>query len=139
MENTNSIGQFGLPIVVRFKDGHVMKCFTKDFYPNKDNFHITSEDGVTHILKISELKAIFFVKSLKGDKYRRDKNRFSVTSKVAGKKVGIKFKDGEKLVGTALNYNTKNKGFFVTPADEESNNEKVFIISNAVEKIVFVP
>jgi len=134
----DEIMDMGIPIVVRYKDGNMIKCFTKDFYPTKDRFHITSESGVTHIIKLNDLKAIFFVKDLLGDRYHIERRKFNSDTKVLGRKVGIKFKDGEMLVGSAFNYSEKNKGFFLTPADQGSNNKRIFIISDAVEKIIFL-
>jgi len=128
----------GIPIVVRYRDGHMIKCFTKDFYPTKDRFHITSESGITHIIKLNELKAIFFVKDFQGDRNHVERRKFDPKTKILGRKVGIKFKDGEMIVGSAFSYNEKNKGFFLTPADSESNNKRIFIISDAVEKIIFL-
>lgn len=138
MREKNEAINIGIPIVVRYRDGHMIKCFTKDFYPTKDRFHITSESGITHIIKLNELKAIFFVKDFQGDRYHIDSRKFNPKSEILGRKIGIKFKDGEMIIGSSFNYNEKNKGFFLTPADSESNNKKIFIISDSVEKIIFL-
>ena len=138
MHEENQISEFGQPIVIRYKNGHMIKCFLKEFYPTQDTFHITSDDGITHIIKTKELKAVFFVRSFEGDKYHIESNKFDIESKIAGRKVAVKFKDGETIIGSAFSYDTKNIGFFLTPADSKSNNERIFIISEAVDKIVFL-
>jgi hypothetical protein len=138
MKEEKHISEFGQPIVVRYKNGHLIKCYLKEFYPTQDTFHITSDDGITHIIKTKELKAVFFVKSFEGDKYHIETNKFDEESNIAGRKVAIKFKDGELITGSSFSYDTKNVGFFLTPADPISNNERIFIISDAVEKIVFL-
>jgi hypothetical protein len=44
-----------------------------------------------------------------------------------GRKIGVVFKDGEVLVGTTQGYDRSRPGFFVVPADAESNDERVYV------------
>jgi hypothetical protein len=56
---------------------------------------------------------------------------------IPGLKVKVTFFDGEVMYGSTNGYAPERKGFFIFPADEESNNERVFIIREstvAVEK-----
>ena len=55
-------------IIVRLKDGRVVKGTTNDFFPNKPKFHLSTIDGYIEEFDIEELKAIFFVKTYEGDK-----------------------------------------------------------------------
>jgi hypothetical protein len=50
----------------------------------------------------------------------------------------VEFKDGEILAGYTSGYTPTRVGFFVFPADPESNNEKVFILNRATKKVDFV-
>ena len=50
-------------------------------------------------------------------------------------KVKATFHDGETMMGTALAFNRDREGFFLTPTGTESNNTRVFVIFNAVEKM----
>ncbi|UCF71265.1 MAG: hypothetical protein JSW49_03010 [candidate division WOR-3 bacterium] len=128
-------------IVVRFKDGRLLKGFTHDFTPVKDSFHLTSElesdRGQIHEIFCPNLKAIFFVKTLNGNVNYKEKKRFDEvdTSGLRGIKIKVEFNDGEVLRGISLGYSRTRKGFFVIPVDPNSNNERVYVISNAVRDV----
>ncbi len=128
-------------VIIRFRDGKMLKGFTHDFTPVKDTFHVVSEQeadrGVTHKVNIDDLKAIFFVKSLEGNKDHIEKSRFAGTShaNLRGIKIRVEFYDGEVVRGTSLGYTKKRKGFFVVPVDPESNNERVYVIAQAVTDV----
>jgi len=46
--------------------------------------------------------------------------------------------DDELLVGLTLNYGAAAVGFFVTPCDPKSNNERIFVINRAVRHVRFL-
>ena len=48
------------------------------------------------------------------------------------------FEDGESLVGTTNSYQPGRLGFFVVPADTDSNNERWFIIASATREVAFL-
>ena len=48
------------------------------------------------------------------------------------------FKDGEELLGTTQGYQPDRPGFFVIPADPESNNERCYVVASATEEVSFV-
>jgi hypothetical protein len=125
-------------------DGRIARGSTTDFMPNRDIFHIVSKEGEkskTSAIKMSELKAVFFVKELEGlDKDRpvikRDFDDVG-DKKLIGKKVKVTFIDGEELLGLTLGYSPQRRGFFFTPIDPESNNERIFAVLTAVKDIEF--
>ena len=58
---------FGKKVVVKFKDGHVLKGWTVNISPNKEVFYLHKhkefEDKKDIIeIKLSSLRAVFFVK-----------------------------------------------------------------------------
>ena len=58
-------------IVVKYKDGKIVKGWSTDFGPNKEIFHLHPlEEYGKDVLEIetSSLKAVFFVKDYKGNK-----------------------------------------------------------------------
>jgi hypothetical protein len=128
-------------IVVHFKDGRLLKGFTHDFTPVKDTFHVTSEQdadqGKIYDVFCPNLKAIFFVKTLSGDPNYKEKKRFDEvdTSNLRGIKIKVEFKDGEVMCGISLGYSKNRKGFFIIPVDPMSNNERVYVIANAVRDV----
>jgi len=61
----------GKKIIVKFKDGKIIKGWTTDFGPNKEVFHLhpLEEYGKAVIeIEVSSLKAVFFVKDFQGNK-----------------------------------------------------------------------
>lgn len=129
-------------VVVRFADGRIIKGTTADFVPTKDLFHvnvITDTVGAKPIeVRKSELKALFFVKDFKGDLQHVDSNEFDPSRPPAGRKIRVEFKDGEVLVGTTTGYQPGRPGFFLMPADSNSNMERCYIITAATKQISFI-
>ena len=124
-------------VVVRYRDGGLRKGYTHDFTPLRDSFHLTLEDGSGEILMvdISELKAIFFVKTFDGDRQYIEKKFFEQVdqSRFRGLKMRVVFNDGEIIRGISLGYNEKKKGFFLIPVDPECNNDRIYIITRSVQ------
>lgn len=125
-------------VVVHYMDGTLLKGCTHDFLPAKEVFHITSESekdkGTIHEVLTSELKAIFFVKTLDGSLNYKEKKKFDEvdTSGHRGMKIKIIFADGETVRGISLGYNRNRKGFFLIPADPDSNNKRIYVVLDAV-------
>ena len=127
-------------VVARYQDGRVIKGTTYDFGPQKKGFHVVpvGEEGkkVSEVL-FSDLKAVFFVKSLEG-KQDHPSPREAVGEKVepmGQMKVKITFLDGETLVGTTQGYTQDRQGFFIVPLEEDSNNLRIYVISKAVKLV----
>lgn len=127
-------------IVVRYRDGRVLKGFTSDFFPTKDVFHLATSNapgGKTIEVRVADLKALFFVKDFAGDPTRNDVKAFDPARPQAGRKVTVTFSDGEVLVGTTQGYDPARAGFFVVPADPGSNNDRCFVVTAAVKGVKF--
>jgi hypothetical protein len=129
------------PVVVRFMDGRILKGTTRDFAPNKAKFHLfpwgEEEDKALEII-VGALKAVFFVRSYEGNKKHVQDNSFeSATGQ--GRKLIVTFEDNEQLAGFSMGYNPKNQGFFLIPADPESNNSRVYVINAAVRNVQPAP
>jgi hypothetical protein len=127
---------------MRYLDGHLIKGYTNDFFPNKPVFHVRSIDsdpadkGME--VNIKELKAVFFVKDFTGNPAYDEEKSFPDGQRPPGRKVEVTFFDGEVLVGTTLGYDPSRPGFFFTPVDPKSNNLRVFAISGAVSKFRYL-
>ena len=127
--------------ILRFLDGRMLKGFIRNFTLADDHVFIDDESSDSQKVKLKELKAIFFVKKFEGDKDHREKKSFAGTKRT-GKRLFVKFKDGEQMTGY-LEGDTpwdkgffldlkKTSGFFLRPVDEESNNLKVFVVTSAL-------
>jgi hypothetical protein len=128
-------------IVAHFQDGQILKGFTNDFLPAKDHFHLSSEGQPAGTkpreIRCADLKALFFVKTFEGDPLHHD-----LTDPAAaagpGRRIRVVFKDGEILVGTTQGYDRSRPGFFVVPADSQSNNERCFVVAAATQEVAFL-
>jgi hypothetical protein len=129
-------------IVVRYVDGQLLKGVTSDFFPNKDIFHVMPADapqGSKPVeLSTQNLKAIFFVKGYEGNPDYKDKKEFDSGKAPVGRKIKIVFKDGELMVGTTNGYQPGRPGFFIVPADPNSNIERCYILSAATQEVSFI-
>ncbi|MBN1931562.1 MAG: hypothetical protein JW786_08155 [Desulfobacterales bacterium] len=123
-------------IVVKFKDGTSMKGQTANFFPNKTMFHLERIDGKIVEITIEHLKAIFFVKDYEGNKNHVKTYNDIINS--GGKKLRVKFIDGEEIIGFTLSYSPDRQGFFLTPADLKGNNDRVFVVKSSAPKIEFI-
>jgi hypothetical protein len=127
-------------VVARFRDGRTIKGTTYDFGPQKKAFHVVplgEERGKVSEVLLSELKAVFFVKSLEG-KQDHPLAREVIEEKAEPPglmKVKITFFDGETLVGTTHGYTLEREGFFIVPLEGDSNNLRIFVLSKAVQQV----
>ncbi|HEY5627325.1 MAG TPA: hypothetical protein VIR79_05230 [Nitrospira sp.] len=129
-------------LVVRYANGNLLKGYSQDFSPTAQHFHIRrdlvggSDPGQRVSLK--ELKAIFFVRDFAGNHKYNEEKTFRVGKPVNGRKLEVTFTDGESLVGTTTGYDTQRPGFFLFPADDKSNNARMFIVAAAVKNVKFL-
>jgi len=130
-------------IVAHYQDGRILKGFTGDFLPVKPTFHLTPADAPQQSkpleVRLADLKAIFFVKDLAGNPQPRTRRQnFDPEKSFVGRKIKVVFKDQEILVGTTQGYDPGRPGFFVVPADAKGNNERVFVVTGATQKVSFI-
>jgi hypothetical protein len=131
-----------IKIVIRYEDGRTIKGHTQNFFPNKPTFHITPVDpqifnGPLEV-KVTDLKAIFFVRDFLGDRTYKERKTFPNGLKIVGRNVEVTFKDQEVLIGSVLGYDPNRPGFFLFPTDSNSNNLNVFVVSRAVSKVKYL-
>jgi len=124
-------------VVVRFTDGKLFKGTTQDFLPNRPTFHLIPVGGQAMEVQCKALKAVFFVKKLEGDPQRPSVRGFldAPAATALGKKIAVRFKDGEFLCGYTLAYQPGREGFFMTPADPQSNNMRVYVVTGSTAEV----
>jgi len=123
-------------IVARYNDKRVVKGYSNNFFPNKLFFHLESPDGDSHRIEMEDLKAVFFTKDFQGNKDHQ--YEYSDEIRGAGRKLRVEFNDGEVVVGYSLAYSADRQGFFMTPADVNGNNERIFVLNDASKNVEFV-
>jgi len=50
----------------------------------------------------------------------------------------VVFKDGEVMVGTTYGYRPGRAGFFVVPADADSNIQRCYVLTAATQEVSFI-
>ena len=128
-------------VVAHFKGGRLLNGYTQDFIPDGDTFSIISArrsgEARMYKVRVTDLKALFFVRRLDGDALYRERKKFKEvnTSHLKGLRIQLRFKDGEVVRGTTLDYNAGKRGFFVSPVDPDSNNLSVFVLNDALADV----
>jgi hypothetical protein len=126
-------------IVVRYRDGALLKGYTLDFHPSRGHFSlwpsINAKANERVFVPLTRLKALFFVKEFDGNPHHVESAR--ATEPGAGRRIEVTFLDNEVVKGTTLNYRPEGVGFFVLPSDGASNNMRVFVLNAAVRHVRF--
>ncbi|GAG98406.1 unnamed protein product [marine sediment metagenome] len=129
-------------IVAHFKNGKLLKGYTENFVPAQETFRLRSAYGKdrinTYEVRTTDLKALFFVKTLEGNKEYSEKREFDGvgTSNIRGTKIKAVFADGEVIRGANFDYSKIFNGFYITPIDPQSNNERVYVVKDSTRNIV---
>ena len=125
-------------VVIHYTNGKLIKGTTQDFFPNRPLFHMQPLDqsGASEV-RTRDLKAVFFVKDYAGNAHRKDLRGFVAgpSETAQGKKIAVRFKDGEFLCGYSLSYSPDRLGFFMFPSDAQSNNLRMFVVGTATIEV----
>ncbi len=129
-------------VVVRYLDGRVLKGFTSNFMPNKESFHLTPSEekfgAQVKTVNVGDCKAVFFVKDFVGKSDYQDKKEFPARATAGARKIKVVFKDQEVLIGTTQGYQPGRLGFFLFPADPESNIERCYVVAASTLAVSFI-
>ena len=127
-------------IVVRYLDGRLLKGYSQDFHPARATFHVSPLTAPIEakpvLVPMAQLKAIFFVRDFVGNPGRIDGQTFAQSQ--TGRRIEVTFLDDEIMLGSTLGYRPDGSGFFVTPADSEGNNLRVFVLPGAIRHIRYI-
>ena len=130
-------------VILRFLSGRIIKGYISDFSPLNNHISVIDETSNKQDIQLNELKAVFYVKSFEGNKLYFEKKSFTKTNQ-KGKKILVRFKDGERLIGylegdvpwqRGFFLESKKDGFFIIPSDDQTNNIKVFVVSTSVTNV----
>jgi len=123
-------------VVIACLDGQRLKGYVFNFSALRDSFRLfpepTARQDSGADVQLRDLKGIFFVKDFTGNAERNDSQELKQGAH--GRKLEITFTDGEKICGTSEAYNPKKIGFFMFPADSESNNSRIFVVNASVRQ-----
>ena len=125
----------GKLVAVRFRDKTLRKGRTVDFHPNREYFHLKEEGAAaTARIPMDNLKGVFFLKSLGRSPDCADRRSFEQRAGTE-KKIWIEFDDGERLAGWSNSFASRKSGFYVFPADPDSNLEKAYVFRSALNRM----
>ncbi len=127
-------------VVIALMDGRRLKGYLFNFSALKDSFDLLNIDNPLQErgtrIELKDVKAIFFVKDFTGNP---DRHRDGAADpKRHGRKVAVKCKDGETMIGTTEGYNPQKLGFFMFPVDEEDNNIRIFVVNKNVNTVKWI-
>jgi hypothetical protein len=128
-------------LIARFTDGRLVKGTTLDFAPSKSLFHMTvatAPAGTPFPIRTEELKALFYVRDYDGNPAHVEKRVTDVPVESGEHRIQASFKDGEVLAGTTTAYHEGVSGFFLKPADPESNNTLCYVFTAATNEVLLI-
>lgn len=135
-------------VVAHFRDGRVVKGHTRDFSPSRDSFTLqpyVGDSGPVPVF-LDELKAVFHVKSFEGNPDHAaptgsvssiSEPRFEKVMET-GKRIALKFADGEQAWGYAEPHSESEPGFFFFPTDLFDNNLRVYVVKSSLKEMVYL-
>jgi hypothetical protein len=103
-------------VVVHLIDGQVKRGTVQDLDLTAGTVPLQSVPGVVDNIATDRLKAIFFMLAPGTQRPAQ-----------SGQKIRLTFQDGREVVGFSLDFKTGDPGFFLTPADERTNTERIFV------------
>ncbi|HET9887412.1 MAG TPA: hypothetical protein VFR10_07865 [bacterium] len=121
-------------VVAHFRDGTVLKGISLDIDPEKPVFHVRPPQGKAVEAKLSQLKALFFVRSLDGNPKTNDQIVLDPKdTRVRGSTpIKVSFDDGETIAGLTNRFPPNKPYFYIVPVDPKSNNIRILINKSAV-------
>jgi hypothetical protein len=126
-------------LVVHKKDGAIHKGVTHDFDPETEEFHFLPAEGggVPVLMRVEEMKALFWVKDYLGNRQFVAQREFGADHAKQRKAI-VTFQDGEELWGTVEGEPEGERGFFLSPADARDNNVRIFVVRSALKEMRLV-
>jgi hypothetical protein len=132
-------GQAWQKIVVRYRDGQLLRGYTLDFHPSRGHFSLWPSINATANERVlvphSRLKAVFFVRDFEGNPHHVA--AAANNEAPAGRRIEVTFQDREVIQGTTLSYRPDGSGFFLIPNDPNGNNLRIFVVGGAVRHVRF--
>jgi hypothetical protein len=111
-------------VILHTVEGQVKRGALRDTNLGHDLIGLESQPGAIEKIPRPRIKAIFFMLPA-GQK----------APPPAGDKLRVTFKDGRQLAGFSSDHRGAGIGFFVVPADNRTNTERIFIYRASVEKV----
>jgi len=126
----------GREVVLHYRDGSTHRGeLRREFSPGDHFIEFTTASGEDVRVEFGALKAVFFIK----DPRRRDLevqiSSMDIAKPAAGASARVEFFDGEVVHGRVAQYSVEEHGFFLFPTAPESNNERIFVVVQALKTL----
>ncbi len=121
-------------VVAHFLTGRLLKGTSLDVDPAKPTCHVRPVSGAAEDVKLADLKALFFVRSLDGDPAHEEARAVDPSDpRLRGSTpIALRFQDGETMVGLTNRFPPTRPYFFILPLDPKANNIRILINRAAV-------
>lgn len=128
-------------VVAHLSDGTLVKGVSLDVDPSRPVFHVKVPNHDVATVKLADLKALYFVKTLGGNKDSRETQAVDPNDPRArgAFPLDLEFVDGEKARVLINRFPPKGDYFFVFPADPKSNNIRILVNRKAVASLREAP
>lgn len=114
-------------VILRYGNGRVAPAFSPLFEEGSDSLPTVDLAGEALLVSLSELKALFFVRTFTGNP-SYDAPRDAGGSPAGGARlVLLHFRDGERMLGEVGVLADLSRGFYFTVLDPENNNLLVYV------------
>jgi hypothetical protein len=128
--------EVGREVVLHYRDGATLRgTLLREFSPGDHCVDVKSVDGQDSRVEFEGLKAVFFIK----DPRRRDLevqiSSIDIHTRGSAASARVEFFDGEVVHGRVAQYSVEEHGFFLFPTALESNNEKIFVVVQALKTL----
>ena len=116
----------------------MLRGTTIDFTPERPTLWVTPDGGGRGVeVRLADLKALFFPRpeTVSGHEVPSD---YAPTPDPTrdGKRIVVRFMDGETMTGHVLSYRPEKVGFFLFPDDPECQHEKIFILQTTASEVL---
>jgi hypothetical protein len=111
-------------VILHTVEGQVKRGSIKDAKLGEAQLPLQLANGGAETLPRERVKALFFMLA-----------PGARAPSTEGNKVRVTFKDGRQVAGFSKDHQAATAGFFVVPADNRTNTERIFIFRHAVQAI----
>jgi hypothetical protein len=126
----------GREVVLHYRDGKTRRGrLIREFSPGDKAVEMTTSDGDDVRAEFENLKAVFFIKDPRKRDLEVQISEMEMLRPAGGASARVEFFDGEVVHGRVAQYSVKEHGFFLYPSSPESNNERIFVVVQALKTL----
>ncbi len=130
---------FEARVVVRYMNGQILAGWGDQFFPMETEIMVKDQLDEIHRIPLNQVKLVCFVKQFVSDSSITHRSTSKVIyDAIPGKTVEMVFTDGEKMSAKASLNTIPKGGFFVTPANPNSNNVSMYVNKGALKSFRFL-